>query len=184
MTGLYLFAAAAGVPLLAWSLFGGGDDAGGEHGGDDGGGVGGIMLRLLPLSTIAIVAAAFGACGLVLGAAGAGSGTTFLGALAVAVVAGVLNSTVFAYLRRTESTTASDDERLVGSVGRVVLPVAIGRRGRIAVVVGGQQLYLSAQALPTFPGDTAEELDIGAPVLVVEVRDGIAGVTRLAPELT
>ncbi len=29
MTGLYLFAAAAGVPLILWFLLGGGEDGGG-----------------------------------------------------------------------------------------------------------------------------------------------------------
>ncbi len=177
MTGLYLFAAAAGVPLVAWFLLSGAEDGGG----DDGSGIGAVMLRLLPLSTIAFVAATFGVCGLVLGALGTAAGTTFVASAAAAVAAGVINSTVFAYLRRSESTTAVGDEQLGGLVGRVVLPVAGERRGRIAVSVGGQQLYLSARALP----DAAdEELEVGAPVLVVEVHDGIASVTRLDPELT
>lgn len=177
MTGVYLFAAAAGVPLLAWFLLSGGEDSGG---GDDG--IGGLMFRLLPLSTIAMVLAAFGVCGLALGLAGTGAGTTALAATTTAVVAGALNSTVFSYLRRSDSTTAVSDDQLVGAVGRVVLPVAGDHRGRIAVSAGGQQLYLSALALPD--AASADELEVGAPVLVVEVRGGVAGVVRLDPELT
>lgn len=176
MTGLYLFAAAAGVPLLIWFLFSGGEDDASESDG-----IGGVMLRLLPLSTIAMVFATFGVAGLVLGAVGTTEGTTLLAAVGVAVVAGALNSTAFAYLRRSESTSAVGDADLAGSVGRVVLPVAGERRGRIAVTSAGQQVYLSARAIP---GSAEPELEVGAPVLVVEVRDGVASVTRLDPELT
>ena len=179
MIGLYVAAAAAGVPLVAWFLLSGADDGGGE--GDSG--IGGVMLRLLPLSTIALAAATFGLCGLLLTAVGTGAGTTLAGAAVTAVVAGALNSTVFAYLRRSDSTTSVGDERLAGAVGRVVLPVAGERRGRIAVAVDGQQLYLSARAMPAASSD-AGALEVGAPVLVVEVTNGVASVVRLDPELS
>lgn len=177
MTGLYLFAAAAGVPLVAWFLLSGGDDSGGE----DGHGIGGVMLRLLPLSTIAIAMATFGVAGLVLGFLGTSSTATFLGAAATAVVVGIANTTIFGYLRRSEWTATVGDEQLSGAIGRVVLPVSAEHRGRIAVSAGGQQLYLSARVLPD---DPTAQLDVGTPVLVVEVRDGVASVTRLDPELT
>jgi membrane protein implicated in regulation of membrane protease activity len=180
VTALYLFAAAAGVPLVAWSLLGGGDDAGDDGAGTDDG-VGALMLRLLPLSTVAIALAAFGVCGLVLGAAGTAAGTTLLGASAVALVAGALNSTVFSYLRRSESGATTSDADLAGAVGRVVQPVAPDHRGRIALSSGDQRRYLSARALPDAGG---APLEVGTPVLVVEVRGGVASVTRLDPELT
>lgn len=181
MTALYLFAAAAGVPLVAWFLFGGGDQGGAEDAGGAGpdDGIGGIMLRLLPLSTVAIVLATFGVCGLVLGLV-AGDGVTLAGSAVAAAAAGALNSAVFSYLRR-DATSSVGDAQLAGAVGRVILPVAAERRGRITVSVGGQQVYLSARALPD--GAAAGELEAGAPVLVVEVRDGVASVTRLDPEL-
>ena len=178
MMGLYVFAAAAGVPLVLWFLLSGGEEGGEAVGGDEG--MGGIMLRRLPLSTMAIVAAIFGICGLALTAVGTGAGWTFTAALMAAVAAGALNSTVFTYLRRSESTASVSDEQLAGRVGRVVLPVATDRRGRVAISVGGQQLYLSAQVLP----DATAELEVGAPVLVIDVRQGVASVTRLDPELT
>ena len=180
MTALYLFATAAGVPLVAWFLLSGGDDAGDEGAGDHDG-VGGLMLRLLPLSTVAIAVAAFGICGLALDLADAAAGTAFAGALAMGVLAGVLNSTVFAYVRRSESGTTMSDADLAGSVGRVVHPVREGQRGRITISAGGQRHYLSAQALPD--GTSGTELEVGAPVLVVDVRGGVARVTRLDPEL-
>jgi membrane protein implicated in regulation of membrane protease activity len=173
VTGLYLFAAAAGVPLVIWFLVAGdGNDA-------SDGGMAGVMFRLLPLSTIAFALAAFGVAGLAVGAAGAGSGTAFAAAAIAGIVAGVLNSTAFAYLRRSESTTAVDDDQLAGKIGRVIVPLTGDRRGRIAVTVGGQQIHLSALATPDAPA----ELGVGDSVLVVEVRNGIASVTSLDPEL-
>lgn len=173
MTGLYLFAAAAGVPLVVWFVMAGGDEGG------DSDGLAGVMFRLLPLSTIAFVLAAFGVAGLALGAAGAGSGTAFAAAAFAGIVAGVLNSTLFAYLRRSESTTGVNDDQLAGKIGRVVVPLGGDRRGRIAVSVGDQQIHLSALAA----AHNAAELGVGDRVLVVEVRNGIATVTPLDPEL-
>jgi membrane protein implicated in regulation of membrane protease activity len=175
MTGLYLFAAAAGVPLVLWFLFAGDEDGGGS---DDG--LAGVMFRRLPVSTIAFVLAAFGVCGLLLGAVGTGGGTTLVAAAIAGVVAGVLHSTLFGYLRRSESTTEVNDDQLAGTIGRVIVPLTGDRRGRIAVTVGDQQIHLSALALPDAPAS----LDVGAPVLVVEVRKGIASVTALDPELS
>jgi len=185
MTGLYLFAAAAGVPLVLWFMLSGDDDGGGDAGGGEGDGVGGVggnafvMFRRLPLGTVAFVAAAFGICGIALGLVGASRGSTFVVSAVAGVVAGVLNATLFAYLRRSESSTDMSDGQLSGKIGRVVLPVTSDQRGRIAVTVGGQQIHLSADAVPGSPA----ELQVGAAVLVVEVRNGVASITRLDPEL-
>lgn len=180
MTAIYIFAAAVGVPLVAWFLLNGGDEGGDDGGGDDS--IGGIMLRLLPLSTVALAMATFGVTGLAIGAVGTGTLATFLFAVVAAVIGGVLNTTVFSYLRRSDSTSSASDDQLSGAVGRVVLPVGPDRRGRVSISVGDQELYLSAQ-IP--PGTTdATLLEAGDPVLVVEVRDGIAVVVRLDPELT
>lgn len=178
---LYLVAAAAGVPLVAWFLLGGADE-----GGDSGGGAddsfGGVMLRLLPLSSVALAVATFGVTGVALGLAGASSVTTLLAAVLVGLAAGALNSTAFAYLRRSESTSSLEDHQFVGSTGRVVMPVGDGRRGRIAVSLGNQQRYLSAQSLPGEHID--DELEVGSAVLIVDLQAGVASVTRLDPELS
>jgi membrane protein implicated in regulation of membrane protease activity len=172
VTGWYLFAAAAGVPLVVWFLV-----SGDESGPDDG--VAGVMFRALPLSTIAFVLAAFGVCGLALGAAGTSDGARLAAAAGAGAFAGVLNSTLFAYLRRSETGANVDDDQLAGKIARVVVPVTGDRRGRVSVTVGGQQVHLSAVAAPNGPG----ELGVGASVLVVEVRKGIALVAPLDPEL-
>ncbi|MGH9266350.1 MAG: hypothetical protein ACRD1D_16825 [Acidimicrobiales bacterium] len=174
MTGLYLFAAAAGVPLVLWFILGGSEDGAGP---DDG--IAGVMFRRLPLNTIAFVAAAFGVCGLVLTAVGTRSATTFTSAVIAGAVAGVVNAALFSYLRRSESTTEVTDAELTGKIGRVVLPLTGDRRGRITLTVGDQQIQLSALALP----DAPDELAIGDTVLVVDVHNGVARVAPLDPEL-
>jgi len=171
MTALYLFAAAAGVPLVLWFLFSG-EDADEGGGGDDG--IAAVMFRLFPLTSWALSAAVFGITGLAVGATGVASGLTLLVAIVVALVAGVANSVVFSFLRRSESTSDVSDAELAGTIARVVLPVAPGRRGRIALTVGGRDIYLSADAMP----DTGE-LERGRPVVVVEVRGGVARISPL-----
>ena len=67
-------------------------------------------------------------------------------------------------------------------MGRVVVPVQPDHRGRIVVNVGDQPIPLSAQMAPQ-QHDEHDELGVGTPVLVVEVTNGVATVTRLDPEL-
>lgn len=198
MTALYLLFAAAGVPLVAWSLFAGDGDGGdgGGDAGDAGTSAGAIMLRLLPLSTLAIAAASFGVTGLALTLVDTSAGFTLAAAIAVAVLAGGLNSALFSYLRRSDSGASIDDSQLAGSTGTVVLPISPGSRGRVVVTIAGQRRYLSAtaHAVGGAPADgTAVEgtaaapprtLEAGAPILVVEVRDAVALVVPLDPELT
>jgi membrane protein implicated in regulation of membrane protease activity len=171
MTALYLFAAAAGVPLVLYFLFSG-EDA--EDGGGADEGIAGVMFRLFPLSSWALAAAVFGITGLAMGATGVAAGLTAVIAVMVALVAGAANSVVFSFLRRSESTSDVSDDELAGTIARVVLPVAPGRRGRIALTVGGRELYLSADAMP----DTGP-LERGQSVVVVEVRGGVARISGL-----
>jgi membrane protein implicated in regulation of membrane protease activity len=174
VTALYLFFAGVGVPLVIWSLVAGGGES--ELGEADGGGgdSGPLMLRLLPLSSLALAAATFGITGLVLGALDVTTGVAALSAAGLAVVAAVLNSAVFAYVRRTESTSDISDASIAGAIGRVVVPVEPGRRGRVVVSLSDRDVALTAQGI-----GTAETLAIGSAVVVVEMERGIARVARL-----
>ncbi len=195
MTTLFALFAAAGVPLVAWFLLAGDSSDGGDAGGgDDGGGVGGIMLRLFPLSTLAIAAATFGVTGLALGAVGTSAPATLILAIVVAVLAGGLNTALFGYIRRSDSGGSLSDEALEGAIGQVVLPISGSGRGRIAISVNDQQMYLSAVAIRS-PQEHSEpegastelaprELAVGDPILVVHVREGVAGVIPLDIDLT
>jgi len=194
MTALFALFAAAGVPLVAWFLLAGDGSDGGDAGGGDSGGVGGIMLRLFPLSTLAIAAATFGVTGLALGAIGTSAPATLIWAVTIAVLSGVLNTALFGYIRRSDSGGSLSDEQLEGAIGRVVLPISGAGRGRVAVSVNDQQRYLTAVALPHQQGSSEPEgastdlapveLAVGDPILVVNVREGVAGVIPLDLDLT
>lgn len=180
MNGLFIFALAAGAPLLLWFAFSGGDaDLGGNADTDgDGGGV----MSVIPLSTLAFVLTFFGVTGLVTRWAGTGPVTALGLALVVGIAAGVLNSTVFAWLRRTEVSSEVTDKELEGTIARVALPVSAQHRGRIVLDVGGSQARMTAAPAPV-DSDEVGEIEVGAQVIVVSVKDGVALVTRLAPEL-
>lgn len=180
VNGLFIFALAAGAPLLLWFAFSGGDaDLGGNADTDgDGGGV----MSVIPLSTLAFVLTFFGVTGLVTRWAGTGPVTALGLALVVGIAAGVLNSTVFAWLRRTEVSSEVTDKELEGTIARVALPVSAQHRGRIVLDVGGSQARMTAAPAPV-DSDEVGEIEVGAQVIVVSVKDGVALVTRLAPEL-
>lgn len=194
MTAVFALFAAVGVPLVAYFLLAGDGSDGGDAGGGDADGLGGIMLRLLPLSTLAIAAATFGVTGLALGAIGTSAAAALLWAIAIAVLAGALNTALFSYIRRSDSGSSLRDDQLAGAIGRVVLPIPAAGRGRVAVTVNDQELYLSAEALPTRDErsgpDAAStelapvELAVGDPILVVQIREGVADVIPLDPDLT
>jgi membrane protein implicated in regulation of membrane protease activity len=175
VTALYLFFAGVGVPLVIWSLVaGGGESELGDADGGGGGDSGPLMLRLLPLSSLALAAATFGITGLVLDALDVTAGVAALSAVGLAVVAAVLNSSVFAYVRRTESTSDISDASIAGAIGRVIVPVEPGRRGRVVVSLTDRDVALTAQGI-----GTAETLAVGSAVVVVEMERGIARVARL-----
>lgn len=176
MIWLYAFTLAAGAPLLLWFALSGSDgDA------DPGGGVLGDVFAVVPLSSLAFVATFFGASGLVSQALGTGAAATLSVAVVVGVLAGVLNSAAFAYLRRSEASSEVSDREIEGSMARVSLPVTSARRGRIVLTVGGSRTQMTALAVDQ--GDGAATIEAGARVLVVGVEGGVALVTRLAPEL-
>jgi membrane protein implicated in regulation of membrane protease activity len=172
MTALYLFFAGVGVPLVIWSLVAGAGES--ELFDADGGDGGPLMLRLLPLSSLALAAATFGVTGLALGALDLAAGLVALLAVGLTVVAAALNSAIFAYVRRTESTSDVSDAAIAGSIGRVVVPVEPGRRGRVVVSLADRQVALTARSI-----GEVEHLAIGSAVVVVEMERGVAVVAHL-----
>ncbi len=170
MTPVYIFALAAGAPLLLWFAFGG--DAGADADSDGG------IFSLVPLSTLAFVVTFFGGTGLVSGWLGAGAAPTLIVALVVGVLAGVLNSAAFSWIRRTEASSEVSDREIEGTIARVSLPVSAPSRGRIVLEVAGARTQMTAQ-----PVDSLDRFEKGARVIVVRIEAGVALVTRLDPEL-
>ncbi len=178
MTWLYAFMLAAGAPVLLWFVFSGGDadmEAGAEADGL------GEVFSVIPLSSVAFIATFFGATGLVSEWLGTGAVFTLLLAVVVGVLAGVLNSAAFAYLRRSEASSDVSDREIEGSIARVSLPMSNERRGRIVLTVAGARTQMTAA--PIDPLDEDQTIESGARVIIVRIEGGVALVTRLDPEL-
>lgn len=177
MLGLYLFAAIVGAGLLAFSLLGVGDHhAGHDHpmlADADHPGMGELALALLRPRNFIFGAAGFGLTGTILTLLGAGPLLTPLAAGAMGVGFFFVSHAVFTLLQRTE--TASDpvsDAQLMGERARVTLPLEPGRAGRVACVLGGREVYLTARLAP----EARERISAGQEVVVVRVANGVAEV--------
>ena len=88
---------------------------------------------------------------------------------------GALASWVFRALNRQAVTSGSSDSDAVGHVGKVLIRVGKHERGKVRIQLKGQTLDLLA---------TTEDADIteGELVLIEEMRDGQAHVSRAPPD--
>jgi hypothetical protein len=175
--GLYLFAAIVGAGLLAFSLMGVGDHhAGHDHpvlADADHPGLGELVLAFLKPRNFIFGAAGFGLTGTVLTLVGAGPLFTPVAAATLGAGFFFLSHAVFTLLRRTE--TASDpvsDTQLMGERARVTLALEPGHPGRVACVLGGREVYLTARLAP----EASERIPAGREVVVVRVTNGVAEV--------
>jgi hypothetical protein len=79
---------------------------------------------------------------------------------------------VFEWLRRSESAVdVVSDSEIEGCVGRVVLPLEPGERGRIACRIGDREVYLIATLAEGYPA-----LPPGREVVVLKVSETVAQV--------
>lgn len=169
MTGLYLFCAVLGVPLLIWFAFVGE--------GDDGGGDGDGLLGFLPVATISFVLGFFGLAGLFFGSFGAASAITFMLAIVTGVLAGVLNTSVMRWVKRNSTSSDVMDADLEGTIANVTLPISADHRGKIVLTKAGAREQMTASPV----GDTT--IDSGEQVVIVRVERGVALVTPLGTDL-
>jgi membrane protein implicated in regulation of membrane protease activity len=100
------------------------------------------------------------------------------GALAVGsgVASGLFAALVFRALRRSGAWTGATLDETIGTVGRVLVPCARGRVGKVRVLVKGATVDLLAMT-------DAAEIEVGARVLVAAIEGGIARVERAPHEL-
>lgn len=180
MLGLYLFAAIVGVGLLAFSLLGVGDHHGGhDHpvlADADHPGVGELVLAFLKPRNFIFGAAGFGLTGTVLTLLGAGPLLTPLAAAAMGLGFFFVSHIVFTLLQRTETMPDPvSDAQLMGERARVTLALEPGRAGRVACVLGGREVYLTARLAP----EARERIPAGQEVVVVRVTNGVAEVATL-----
>jgi len=119
-----------------------------------------------------------GKSGTLLTLTGAAAPLTLGLSVIMGLTAMALTHGVFTWLRRSETVAnAVADADLEGSVCRIVLPVRPGERGRIACLVGDQEMHITAR----LAGGAGQVLDSGREVVVLRMIDGEAEVAAFEP---
>ena len=190
MLTAYIFCLVLGGGLLALSFFGdfleGDVDAGGAldfDGHVDMGVDAGDFTNLFSLRAIVYALFGFGAAGAVLHAilGGARPGLTAVIAGGMGLASGALISAVFGYLKRSESGTIQGEDSLIGLRGEVRMAIAEGGIGEVRIETGTRQFRMRARADDLEGAEMT--LETGRPVVVVEVREGVALVAPLEMKL-
>ena len=200
MLGIYLFAAILGGGLLLFSVLAGGEhdahgDASGldadhdlghdlghdvdhqlghdtEAGHDAPSGAGELVLGLFRPRNLTFFLAGFGLTGALLTLLSSwDAGQSLLPAIGMGLASMVVTHGAFTWLKRSESAVdVISDSDIEGCIGRVVLPLMPGVRGRIACTIGGRDIYLTA----TLDQDLTETLSPGREVVVLRVTETVA----------
>ena len=188
MLTAYIFCLAVGGGFLALSFFGDFLEADVDIDADVDGGLdalshGGDIAQLFSIRAAIYAMFGFGAAGSLLYGIWGGGQPVLTAALAggTGVASGALISSVFGYLKRTESGALRAEQSFVGLTGEVSLEIAPGSRGSVSVRRGDRRVRIRARVADTYQG--AEALASGQPVVVVEMADGIASVSPIGPKL-
>lgn len=190
MLAAYIFSLVVGGGLLALTLFGDffdsdvDADAGIDLDGDAGVLSGGVEIaKLLSLRSLVYTLFGFGGAGLVLHLiwGGAQPLLTALIAGGMGLGSGALVSTVFGYLKRTEAGAIDGERALVGRSGKIVMAIGDGETGAVRIRSGERQYRMRARA--DTPLGTAQTLEAGRAIVVVDVKDGVALVTPIDDKL-
>ena len=186
MLPLYLFALIIGGGLLLFSLVhGAGGHAhvadGAELDHDVGSGLEGDgwleIQDFLSVRTLLYLLAGFGASGTLIDLlTGASAGVTLSWALLTGIAAAAMASTIYAWVRRSDSgIVPTEADYLVGATGRVVLPIRPGYRGKIVAVQDGREVELLARLF----GRDDLLLERGSQVVIVDIDGDTALVSAL-----
>ncbi len=182
MLALYLFSMVLGGGFLLLSVLGGdGGDADLDVGGDvdfdasadthhDAG-----ASKVFSLRGAVYTLFGFGAVGSLLTWLGVGWSVALAASLAGGFASGLMITSVFSYLDRTDSGAHQGDESLVGRMGRITLSLSAGSAGTVMVARGGREVPLRALPHSSGEGDPATWQRI----VVVEIDSG--GIARVAP---
>ena len=190
MLTAYIFCLAVGGGFLALSFFGdfleGDVDVDTDVDVGDGldaafHGVG--IAELFSIRSIINAIFGFGAAGTMLHLLLGGSqpGLTAVIAGGTGLASGALISTVFGYLKRTETGALRGEDSFVGLTGEVSLEIVPGSSGTVTVRRGDRRVRIRARVADSY-ADT-EALRAGHPVVVVDMKDGIASVSPVGPKL-
>ncbi len=97
-------------------------------------------------------------------------------AIGLGFFAAFINVKLMDYLKRTSVSSQLTDTTIAGNTGSVVVPIEPGHKGKVSIDVNGQRIYLVASP---YNDRHEERFEIGDNVVVVEVKDGSALVTRM-----
>ena len=190
MLTAYIFSVVLGGGILALSLFGDlfdadvDADAGVDLDADADAAVDGSeVARLLSLRSLVYVLFGFGASGLLLHLIRDGAQPVLTAAIAagMGLGSGALVTTVFGYLKRTEAGEIQGEAALAGLRGEVVMPSAAGDTGEVRIRSGERQYRIRARS--DDPAEAEGSLGIGCPVMVIDVKDGVAYVAPVEMKL-
>ncbi len=177
MLTAYIFSLVVGGGLLASSFFGDFLEGDADMDADmDAGADGTDAAKLLSLRTVVYTLFGFGAAGAALHWLWGGTrpGVTALAASATGLASGALISTVFGYLKRTDSGEIPEERSFIGLTGKVVLEIAPGSPGEVRVQRGERMYRIRARTDDAY--SEGESLESGQQVVVVDIKDGTAAV--------
>ncbi|WP_165953249.1 NfeD family protein [Deinococcus sp. S9] len=168
---IYLLCLIVGGGLLVLSLLGGhhGDLSGHglDHGMDTDHPDAGDLASWFSLRALVSFAAFFGLAGVMGGLAGLSGPGRLVVALVTGLAVGAL--TAFAFrLARSRGEVGAAAGRLVGRTGKVLVPPAPGRPGKVVLTVAGQIEHLLARS--------DDPLSAGDAVIVIGTKDGVLDV--------
>jgi membrane protein implicated in regulation of membrane protease activity len=106
----------------------------------------------------------------------AGAGATAMLAGAAGISSGAFASVVVRAVTRSSASSSANLSEAVGREARVLVACAKGRSGQVRIALRGQSVDLLAST-------DEDEIARGEAVLIEEVRDGVAQVSRRPPEL-
>ena len=181
LVSLYLLSAVAGGLMLLTSLFGG-HDSHADHPGVVDHDTGGqdvdsaSLASWFSLRSLTFFSAFFGATGLALHYIAATPELLGLGlSLAVGGLSGLMSRVVSRHVLASSELTGgtSRDEDLIGKEATVTLGIEAKSSGRVRLDQAGTVVELQAEA-------DGVAIDEQATVLIVDVKQGVAKVTRLA----
>ena len=135
-----------------------------------------FLGALFSFRSLVFFAAFFGLAGLLLSWLDVTTIITVIIAAGIGLFAASLNVQLMQYLKRTSVSSQLKDNKIAGNAAKVVLPITSGKRGKVAVDVNGQRLYLIATPYRDREG---EEFAVGDTVVIVEVNNGSALVTPM-----
>ncbi len=143
-------------------------------------GIGDFAAGLVSVRSIAFFLTFFGLSGTVLTSMSDNATMVLAVSIALGLTSALLNSAAFTMLKAAQNTSHISSYDMEGRPANVVVPIEPGRRGKVRIDISGQPQYLVASGC-----DGTESLEVGHPVVVVSISDGVAEVASmkgLAPD--